>query len=315
MLETTPKLYCKLASIILRSCIFLGAAVLVFVRPAPARDYPFYILEMGESESGYALLVDKKSQKVELYRNSSDGPRLVEQYRCTTGRNNKGTKNQEGDKKTPNGIYFFHGILEDEQLPEKYGIRAFTMDYPNDYDRLDNKTGSGIWLHGVDDETRVEISYDTEGCVVVTNNDIMELSRYIKLYETPIIDDDSVLTLDGEAFETERTAIAALTENWVTAWRNKEIDRYMDCYDESFRGSGRNKAQQRRHKARLNKLYKKIEIDLTNLGIYQYHHYAVVSFIQNYRSDQFRSVGHKRLYLARTDDGFKIFAERFRRLQ
>ncbi len=315
MPEITHRLPWRPVGSILRSLLVLAAVTLVFIRPLTAGENLFYILQMGEAENSVALLVDKKSQKLELYRNSAEGPQLVGQYRCTTGRNNKGPKHQAGDNKTPNGIYFFRGILEDEQLPSKYGIRAFTMDYPNDYDKLDNKTGSGIWLHGVDNETRVEVSYDTEGCVVVTNEDILELSRYINLRDTPIIVDDSLFTLGDNVLEAERAAIAAFTENWANAWQNKQIDRYMECYDERFRGSGRNKAQQRRHKVQLNELYKKIQVDLTDLRIYQYHDYSVVSFIQNYRSDLFRSVGRKWLYLARTADGYKIFSERFLRQQ
>jgi len=311
MLDRRHRLHRRLAPAII--CAVTGIFAVVFARPLPAGEHPYYILQMGQDENNYALLVDKKSQKIELFRSSPEGPRLVGQYRCTTGRNNKGPKNHEGDNKTPNGIYFFRGILEDEQLPARYGIRAFTMDYPNDYDRLGKKTGSGIWLHGVDDDNRVEISYDTDGCVVLTNQDILELSGYIKLRDTPIIVDDSLFTVSSAELESERAEIAAFTENWVSAWSNKEIDRYMDFYDERFQGAGRNKDQQRSHKSRLNKIYKKIEVDLTDFRIYQYHDYAVVSFIQNYRSDLFRSVGRKWLYLARTADGFKIFSERFLR--
>ncbi|MBN2288368.1 MAG: L,D-transpeptidase [Candidatus Glassbacteria bacterium] len=308
------KLHFKPVRPAIRSGMLL-AALLLLARPLSAGERPFYILDMGGSQDNCALLVDKKTQLIGLYRVSADGPRLVKQYRCTTGRNNNGTKVKEGDKKTPNGIYFFRGILEDEQLPQKYGIRAFTMDYPNDYDRLNSKTGYGIWLHGVDDDSRVEISYDTEGCVVVTNEDILDLGRYIKLRDTPVIVDDSIYTFSGEDFEAGRKQVGDFTGKWAAAWRDKQIDEYMDCYDERFQGSGRNKAQHRAHKTRLNKLYKKIEVDLSDLRAYQYHDYVVVSFIQDYHSSLFRSVGRKWLYLSRTPDGFKIFSERFSRQQ
>jgi murein L,D-transpeptidase YafK len=304
----------RLFSDVLRQFMVLAAGVFILSNSAVAEEHPFYLLQVGNSENSFALLVDKKSQKLELYRSSPDGPMLIKQYRCTTGRNNNGTKKKEGDNKTPNGIYFFRGILEDDQLPAKYGIRAFTMDYPNDFDRLNKKTGSGIWLHGVVDNSRVEINYDTDGCVVVTNDDILDLSRYLELRDTPIIVDDSIYTLNHAEFESQRENVRSFAENWVSAWRNKELDRYMDCYEERFMGSGRNKAGHRAHKAKLNKRYKKIEIALSDLRIYQYHDYAVISFIQDYRSDLFRSRGRKLLYLSRTAGGLKIFSERFRRL-
>ncbi|MEA2063675.1 MAG: hypothetical protein U9P14_08265, partial [Gemmatimonadota bacterium] len=107
--------------------------------------------------------------------------------------------------------------------------------------------------------------------------------------------------------------VAGFIEHWVSAWRNKQIDGYMDCYDEAFHGSGRNKARHRAHKSRLNKAYKEINISISDLRIYQYHNYVVVSFNQDYRSSLFHSVGRKTLHLTRTGDGYRIISERFRR--
>ena len=208
---------------------------------------PAYLLQMGHDGKDYALLVDKQEQRLYLYQGTKDGPKLRKQYRCTTGRNN-GTKLREGDLRTPNGVYFFRGILEDDQLPSKYGVRAFPMDYPNDFDRLRNKTGSGIWLHAVDEDDRVTKSYDTQGCVVVTNSDIKDLSSYISLWDTPIIVDDSLEYNDSNEHVKERSRVLKFIDTWRKAWENKKIDRYMDCYDERFYGYGRTKAQQRAHK-------------------------------------------------------------------
>lgn len=268
---------------------------------------------MGESSDDYALLVSKKYQELHLYKASPDGPRLQKKFRCTTGKNNNGNKNREGDKKTPNGVYFFRGILEDEQLPVKYGVLAFPMDYPNDYDRLLNKTGYGIWLHAVDEDERVKVSYDTEGCVVVTNDDILELSEFITLNSTPIIIDDSISTTSHDKIRDQGKEILDFVHNWADAWQGKDIDSYMDCYDERFYSYSRNKAQQRAHKERLNRAYKTIEVGLSDIRVYSYYDYYVVSFIQEYRSDRFYSKGSKKLYLDKTENSVKIFAERMNR--
>lgn len=296
------------------------AALLACLLPAvtgaaPAdRETPIYLLEMGYDGGDYALLVDKQEQLLYLYRGTGDGPRLYKQFRCTTGRNNKGAKLREGDLKTPNGVYFFRGILEDEQLPEKYGVRAFTMDYPNDFDRLRNKTGGGIWLHAVNESDRVEKSYDTEGCVVVTNSDIMELSGYIALWHTPIIVDDSLVTVGSETYQRERTKVLDFIGEWEHSWENKRIDRYMACYDERFSGYGRTKARHRAHKQRLNEVYKEIKVDLTDINVFAFHNYLVVSFRQEYRSDRYHSVGRKKLYLTRDGDSYRILSERISRM-
>jgi len=278
------------------------------------QDKPVYLLEMSSEGDGYALLVDKQEQELYLYRGSEDGPRLHKRFRCTTGRNNNGTKLREGDLKTPNGVYFFRGILEDDQLPSKYGVRAFTMDYPNDFDRLRHKTGSGIWLHAVDEDGRVEKNYDTEGCVVVTNADIRELSSYITLWDTPIIVDDSLRIDTPDQYDSARNKVLDFITTWRTSWEQERLDEYMACYDERFIGYGRTKAQHRAHKKRLNGMYKKIDVDLTDISVYAFHNYLVVSFNQEYRSDRYHSRGRKKLYLTRDGDGFRILSERISRM-
>lgn len=296
------------------------AALLVCLVPAVCfsamadGESPIYLLEMGDNGNDYALLVDKQAQQLFLYRGSPDGPRLYKRYRCTTGRNNNGTKSREGDLKTPNGVYFFRSILDDDQLPARYGIRAFTMDYPNDYDRMRGKTGSGIWLHAVDEDERVEKSYDTEGCVVVTNSDIMDLSNYISLYDTPIIVDDSLFAAGDEAYRRERGRALEFVREWEHSWEEKRLDDYMACYDERFSGYGRTKEQQRAHKQRLNQIYKEIQVNISDINVYAFHNYLVVSFLQEYRSDRYHSVGRKKLYLAREGDSYRILSERISRM-
>jgi murein L,D-transpeptidase YafK len=275
---------------------------------------PAYLLEMSQDGKDFALLVDKQEQQLYLYHGTESGPRLFKKFRCTTGRNNNGTKLREGDLKTPNGVYFFRGILEDGQLPDKYGVRAFPMDYPNDFDRLRDKTGSGIWLHAVDEDGRVTKSYDTEGCVVVTNDDIMELSGYITLWDTPIIVDDSLDYATSDEYLAERGKVLDFLETWRTTWQGKELDKYMDCYDERFIGYGRTKDQHREHKKRLNQSYKKIAVKLTDIDVYAFHTYLVISFNQEYTSDRFHSVGRKKLYLARDGENYRIISERISRM-
>ncbi|MCE5271521.1 L,D-transpeptidase [bacterium] len=289
----------------------LCAAVLTAACPSLAREIPAYLLQMGPSGKSHALVVDKKTQTLALYSSAAEGPQLVKEFRCTTGKNNNGPKSRKGDKKTPNGIYFFRGHLDDGQLPDKYGVMAFTMDYPNDYDELDNKTGSGIWLHAVDDDNRVNQSYDTEGCVVVTNEDIRELSHFIGLRDTPIIIDDSLMNLPPAEMERERKEMNALIDKWRVSWAGKDLDGYMDCYHERFHGKkGMNKKAWRDYKGRLNRQYKKIEVKVTDLRLWRYHDYTVASFIQSYKSSGFSASGFKLLYLMDSKEGWKIFSEK-----
>lgn len=88
-------------------------------------------------------------------------------------------KFKEGDLKTPLGIYRIDGYRSDTTLPELYGTGALTLDYPNLADRHENRTGSGIWLHGVPRHNRSRGPLSSEGCVIMSNDYIDTLHALV----------------------------------------------------------------------------------------------------------------------------------------
>ncbi len=88
-------------------------------------------------------------------------------------------KYKEGDLKTPLGIYRIDGYRSDASLPELYGSGALTLDYPNLADRHENRTGSGIWLHGVPRHNRTRGPLSSEGCVIMGNDYINTLHSLV----------------------------------------------------------------------------------------------------------------------------------------
>lgn len=99
----------------------------------------------------------------------------------------KGDKQRRGDLKTPEGTYFFVESIDGKKLPARYGVLAVVTDYPNPIDRLVEKTGSGIWLHGTDDPPRLKRPRDSKGCVVALDDDVLRIINYIEIGRTPII--------------------------------------------------------------------------------------------------------------------------------
>ena len=123
------------------------------------------------------LLVDKPSFTAQLRTLPKDphDSRLLKTYTIALGRV-KGDKQQEGDLKTPEGIYFtLPHITKESLLQSKYGDLAVPTNYPNLYDRYLDKTGYGIWIHGAGDDKRMLEKYTTEGCVIFHNNSILKL--------------------------------------------------------------------------------------------------------------------------------------------
>ena len=153
---------------------------------ADPRPSPLLHVAADGEEGEIVLLVEKSTQTMFVYRCRGTEAELVRTLPCTTGKA-AGDKQVEGDLKTPEGVYWFRRYIPDESLPPLYGAGALTMDYPNDFDRHAGKTGSGIWMHGVETNDRVEIARDTRGCVALRNDHFDEVLPLVRLGRTPII--------------------------------------------------------------------------------------------------------------------------------
>lgn len=271
---------------------------------------PRSLIDLG-LEGGYALLVEKKSQQLFIYNSNYS---LVKVISVTTGMR-PGDKERSGDKRTPEGIYFFSEIKEDKELLPKYGIMALTMNYPNLMDERAHKRGYGIWLHATDQPARAFKQFDTLGCVVVVNEDMMEISKYVTLETTPIIIENEIPYIRETRKMALQHQLAGLVKNWQNAWQGKKLDRYMALYSSRFRCDGMDKQQWRQHKKKLNRRYSRIDVNVENLNILMHEDYAVAVFIQQYKSNMFKSRGIKRLYLVPESDTWKIIDEEWAEIQ
>lgn len=257
--------------------------------------------------SPYAFVVDKKARTLTVWHQDGDLLTSVASFPADLGKF-EGEKKNQGDKKTPNGIYFLQKQLEGPGLNfNMYGKRAFTTDYPNFFDRLDHKTGNGIWLHAVPDT--VPLTRGSSGCVVVRNEVILNISQYVKLGKTPIIIQDEVELLDSEKAKNANAQLTGLVEKWRTAWEAKDIESYISFYGANFHSMKMNRDQYKKYKANLNETYKTLQVKFSRPVIYAYKDRAVVRFLQSYTSDQHSDFGEKVLYLSKEGDDYKIIGE------
>ena len=98
-------------------------------------------------------------------------------------------------------------------------------------------------------------------------------------------------------------------EKWRQAWQNKELQQYIDCYAESFTDGRRNLTAWKRYKARLNRQYASISVNIDAVAVHWSPSGASVSFHQIYDSDRYHAEGHKTLELAYGDTGWQILRE------
>jgi len=302
-----PGFKAHILSFLFLSFFFAPPAFSELKRPPedPPLQVPASLLHFGNQVPSYAMLVDKSEQRLHLYRQDADVPRLIKTFVSATGEKTGGKK-RRGDKRTPEGVYFFTRVIESQNLSSMYGIRAFPIDYPNFLDRIDFNKGDGIWLHGTDKPLAPN---STNGCIVLDNRDVVELSQYIRFRQTPIIIEEKIVYTSFKELIRERERLQAILWEWKGAWETKELDRYMSFYSENFRCRGLDWKGWRNYKDRLNRQYKTIQIDIDSPIILKHNQNLISVFFQSYRSDRFFNEGTKRLYFTPEGGDWKIIGE------
>ena len=125
------------------------------------------------------ILVKKAERKLYIMQKG----KAVAQFTIRLGGNPLGHKQQEGDQKTPEGIYWL-----DSKNPKSSYYRSMHISYPNRQDKASAKkrgvsAGGDIMLHGQmpANATGKNPPYDwTLGCIAV-DNAVMDALWHIKL--------------------------------------------------------------------------------------------------------------------------------------
>ena len=259
--------------------------------------------------SAYAFVVDKSARTLAVWQQTGAGLKKVAEVPADMGRNS-GDKVSRGDAKTPEGIYFLQTRLDNPQLDYKvYGKRAFTSDYPNYFDRMEGKTGNGIWLHAVPDQ--VALTRGSSGCVVVRNDVILDLTQYIRLGRTPILIENKTDLASQEQVAKTAEDLQKWVETWRTAWESKDMDHYIQAYSPNFKSQHMNRAKWKAFKTHLGEQYKQITVKLSRPTILTDRDRVVVRFLQEYTSDQHADFGEKVLYLKKESNGYRIVGEQW----
>ena len=144
----------------------------------------------------FAMAVDVSKSRLYLFENTPAGPVLKHDYYASVGKLGA-SKRAEGDLRTPLGVYFITGAVDPRKLAERYGAGALPLNYPNQLDQLRGRTGSGIWLHGVEPANFTRAPLATDGCVAVSNPDLREISHLVNRQQTPVVIAESLNWVDA----------------------------------------------------------------------------------------------------------------------
>ncbi|HED6600098.1 TPA: murein L,D-transpeptidase [Campylobacter coli] len=269
-------------------------------------------ISLGYYNDDVAIVLTNKTDKILRVYSYSDGKikQDFEQKAIITGL--MGDKQVEGDLKTPVGFYEL-GRKFNPGDPY-YGPFAFATTYPNLLDKVQGKTGGGIWIHGYPlDGTRLD-EFKTRGCIALFNENLEEFAK--------VVQDKKVfaMTEEKEKVRSKKEDIAALLADlfaWKLAWTDSDINTYLNFYDEKqFKRFDKMKFEQfasMKKSIFSRKEDKKIKFSDINISPYpnvENETMYRISFYEDYYTKNYQFKGDKILYVKIDSKGkMKILAE------
>ncbi|CAB5719898.1 Uncharacterized protein conserved in bacteria [Delftia tsuruhatensis] len=272
----------------------------------PAGSVPAEFLMLGTSVR-HAMAVDASKSRLYLFAHEAGGLRLVGDFYVSVGK--LGTdKWQEGDQRTPLGIYFVGRHIPGPRLPEFYGKGALTVNFPNDWDKAVGRTGSGIWLHGSPPDQFSRAPEASDGCLVLANPDLTLLMQTVDR-QTPVLIREKLQWVAPKSQVQQRAADAfvRVLDDWRTAWNGADPRRLATVYAPDFLQSPTARASQ----DRLSAYFNRPGVTLQDLSIYSWKDDKGEIRVVNLRasSKSFAESLPLRQYWRKTGGRWQIFSE------
>ena len=277
----------------------------------PSSDMaPRYLLQLPAKEK-LALVLDSTKSTLFVFENTGKAPRYIADYYVTIGKNGL-EKLREGDKKTPVGVYHVVSRLPKDKLSDFYGSGAYPISYPNEWDQMRGRDGHGIWLHGTPRDTYSRPPRASDGCIVLTNQDLDTLAARLQIGSTPIVIADSIDWAKPDEVESLRSDLASSIENWRRDWESRNPEAYLRHYAKTFESNGQNLAQWSAQKKQVNAGKSWIKVRVSDLSLLLYpgkEDMAVATFEQDYTSSNLANRMMKRQYWVRENNKWRIVFE------
>jgi hypothetical protein len=256
----------------------------------------------------HAIVIEKSSATLSIYLNDEEGLRLVERFPCSLGRV-EGDKLDDGDQRTPSGIFWLEAYIPQDELPPEYGAGALVLNYPNFFHLIEGRKGGGIWIHGTHLPERTEYSRDTDGCIVVTNQNFQEIFDLVDLLASPVIIQDRVLYLDADQWRQEQTIFLQNLQRWLRTWEGDKFKELDALYSRNFMTDPQGAGHFLRVRRTLTQDLKRNQVWVRNLLILRNGTTALFTFTQEWWTDQGISRWVKVLYWNLEGHDWKIIGE------
>lgn len=270
--------------------------------PPPSGYRPTAILNLSSAHR-HVLMVDASRSRVYVFENRDGEPHLIANYYASIGK--KGMdKRQRGDNRSPTGVYRVVKWLGGDTLDELYGIGAYTLDYPNNWDKLNARTGSGIWLHGTPSTLDNRPPLASRGCVVL-NNEILEGLRGRIGMPSAVVLVARSHWLPAEDWRLARKALLARIERWRGDWESLDTGRYFSHYADEYRDDKRDYAAMVANFKRNAGVKRWVRVGVSRVDLFAYpgeERQVLAVFDQDYRSNNYKT-RYRKQQMWREDDG------------
>lgn len=263
-----------------------------------------------DAQQRHAIVVDTSKSTLYLYENVDGEPRYVANYYISSGKK-VGEKSSEGDQRTPLGVYYVKDSLPKKKLTDFYGNGAFPLNYPNEWDRKQGRDGHGIWLHGTPSDTYSRPPRASNGCVVLSNEDLDSLGKVLQVGVTPVIITNQ-MDWSNEQDQAERAELLQAIEQWRADWASLNTEAYLAHYARNFSSNGADFSAWSQQKKQVNSGKSWIKVNLSNFSIFTYPsetNLVVVNFEQDYASSNLSDRMKKRQYWIKRDNRWQIVYE------
>jgi murein L,D-transpeptidase YafK len=283
-----------------------------YLRERPDPDMvPRSVLQLRDDQKN-VLVVDAKRSRLYVYENHRGNLKLVTDYYISQGKFGV-NKLKEGDQKTPLGVYYITARLAGARLPDFYGTGALPINYPNEWDRINGRSGSGIWLHGTPSDSYSRPPLSSDGCVVLTNSDLNELSASVEVNKTPVVISDDVEFVTKAKWETDRHMANKLLDAWRLDVESLDAKRLLANYSRSFKaGRGQDLATWFDKQRQPMLGARDISVKLSDITFFLYpgqKNLLVGTFTQEAQIGKSKHVTRKRQYWAKEGAHWKIVSE------
>lgn len=277
------------------------------------QNEPKIFAQLNEKEK-YLFYVDAPNSRLYLYENINGKLSYKDDYYVSIGKNGFG-KQYEGDKKTPIGVYFTGKKIK-ESLSDFYGDAAYPLSYPNEIDKKNKRNGSGIWLHGTPKTTYNRAPLASDGCIVLSNPDLMKLSAILDDNKIPIvISFRSLKDLESSNHNLDEKKLSLINaiEAWRKNWEDQDTETYLKFYSKNFFSEKDNYDSWAERKRIIQAQKFKVSVGLSEISFFDYpnteNEIVLVDFMQDYKSPTINNKMNKRQYWINENNEWRIMYE------